>query len=680
MYWIRTVDLLHPLGLILVAGMTWLGGLLLARHAFALERGERLLAGAGIGLATYITLVNLLGHAMSADAAFWLGGLLVLTAGVAAGARSQQALLDRRDLAPWRLVLALAAIAVVASLIARGLGIFDDRKNLSIVSLMAAGDIPPHFYMNGIAYFRYHYGSQLFAAALMRLGGLFPWSALDLTKGVTVALAAGLAYLTGRRLTHSGRGGVALALIALFASGSRYLLLFLPPGWLRQISDILALQGSAVDSADTLLLGLGGPWIIAGGPPMPIPFAYVNGILQPLSLSMHSSAIGMSRAMLFLFVLVAGRTRGRTGVISLGLVLAAWALAWETDFLLAGLGSAAAALLLWIRRTRSGPRRRSLVVLAAFLLAGVLALVQGGTLTEVVRLGLVSDGGGASSTGLPFALRLPPAFVSAQLGELTLQELFVTHRLLLLLALAELGLVLLAAPLVTWWSSRWLNRGRLAEASIALGAVPGFVLPFLLRYESDRDITRLTAFALFTWAILGTAALWTLAHRRPRRADFQVLSVAWGVGLILPGLFALGALLTSLARPMIAEDFTLIDARMAEAHWDRLEPEAWVLDSHLWRAVVLLGRLTHSTGVDKQPLEEWRALVRDPDPAAAAAAGYSYVYMDQSWWQKISPAGQQAYLSGCPLLVGSIDDSGRNGDRWLWDIRGCGSTGQAPDS
>lgn len=677
MYWFRSVDLLHPLGLVFVAGCVWLGGLLLARHAFRLRPDERLLTGAGIGLATYVTLVNWLGHALPAGIAFWAGGLLVVLAGLAAGVGSQQRLIDVHDLRPWRQLLALAAIALVASLIARGLGIFDDRKNLSIVSTMAAGDIPPHFYMNGIAYFRYHYGSQLFAAALMRLGGLFPWSALDLSKGLMAALAIGLSYLMGCRLTHSRRGGIALALVAFFASGSRYLLLALPQGLLRQISDLLALQGSAVDSADTLLQGLRSGWVVEGGPPASIPFAYVNGVLQPLSLSMHSPAIGMSRAMLALFALTAGRTRGWRGVVSLGLVLAAWALAWETDFLLAGLGSALVFLLLWTRKPRTVPRRLSLALLGAFGLAGALALVQGGTLTEVARLVWDPAAGGGSGGGLPFEFRLPPAFVSAQLGELTLSELFLTHRVLLLAALAEVGLALLVAPLVTWWSARWLRRGRVAEAALALGALAGFILPFLLRYESDRDITRLTAFALITWSLLGAAALWILVRRNRRRAGVGTLALIWGVGLLLPGLFALGALLTSLARPMIAEDFSLQDARMAQVHWDTLEPEAWVLDSHPWRAVVLLGRMTHSTTVDKQPLEEWFALVANPDPAAAAAGGYSYIYMDQAWWQRLSETEQLAFQAGCPVLVGSLEDSGRNADRWLWDIRGCSVAGEA---
>ncbi len=670
MYWIRFVDIYHPLGLILVS-LTWsTGGLLMARHAFELEGRERLLAGVGIGMAVYVALVNLIGHVLGAEASFWLAGVLVLLIGGGAGLHSRKRLLCSDDCSGWHSLVWVGALAILLTLTARGLGIFDDRKNLSIVSLMAAGDIPPHFYMNGVAYFRYHYGSQLFAASLMRLGGMFPWSALDLAKGLLSAVGVGLAYGVGRRLTHSSLGGLALAGVALFASGSRYLLLFLPQGWLSEISRSLEMHGSAVDSAENLLAGLRGPWIVEGGPPMPIPLAYVNGILQPLILALHSSAIGLSRAMLFLFLLIAGRMRGWPGVLVLTLVLSSWALAWETDFLLVGMGVAGALAFAWLGKRDATVKRRALAVGVAFLLAGLLALVQGGTLTEVLRLTVVSEGGTTPASGFPFGLRLPPAVVSAHLGELELGYLLLSDRLLLLLALAELGLALLAAPLVTWWFSRWLARGRIAEAAVSLGALPAFLLPFLFRYESDRDITRLTAFALFVWAVLGAGALWIMV-RKWKTPAFKAASVGWGVALIFPGVVALGALLSSLARPMIAEDFGSPDAKMSQAYWDTIEPDGWVLDSHLWRAVVVLGRLTHSTGVDKQPLQTWSDLVSAPDPAGVAAAGYAYVYMDEAWWDRLTQSEQRAYQSGCARLIGAIDDSGRNGDRWLWDVRGC---------
>ena len=83
MYGIRTADMSHPLGLGVVIGCTWLGGLLLVRHAFRLKPDERLLAGARTGMATFVGLANLLGRLWPAESAFWRAGLLALPGGLA---------------------------------------------------------------------------------------------------------------------------------------------------------------------------------------------------------------------------------------------------------------------------------------------------------------------------------------------------------------------------------------------------------------------------------------------------------------------------------------------------------------------------------------------------------------------------------------------------------------------
>jgi len=69
-YRLRAADMLHPLGLIVVIGCSWLGGLLLERHAFRLKPDERLLAGAGIGMATFVGLANLLGALVAGGVRF----------------------------------------------------------------------------------------------------------------------------------------------------------------------------------------------------------------------------------------------------------------------------------------------------------------------------------------------------------------------------------------------------------------------------------------------------------------------------------------------------------------------------------------------------------------------------------------------------------------------------------
>ena len=466
MFWLRSFD---PVALLLLAGVSalWVsGGVLLARHAFGLEPGERLLAGAVMGLAAYIVVVNLLGRL--GPWAFWAGGMLVFALGCSAGLRSPVSpFVGREDLRGWKVILPLLVIVVAVALTGRGLGIFDDRENLSIISLMAAGDIPVHFYMDGVVTFRYHYGSQLYAASLMRLGNMYPWSAFDLAKGVFAGLALGTAYLVGRRLAHRVAGGWLVAVVVLLAGGSRWLLLGLPAPWLDSISQTVNLVGSGRSTASSLMGALHRGWVVSGGPPMPIPFAFASGISEPFILGLQSTAIGLSHALTFLFLLLAGRLRGWRGVVALALVLASWALAWETDFFLIGAGIVGVSLWMVLRMRRTEGERQALLAMSALAIAALTALVQGGTSTEVLRLLSPGAAPGAAS-GIPFSLRWPPAVVSAHLGELSLG-----NPSTLVAGLAELGLAVLAIPLATWWGIRRLRRGSVAEPAVLMAAWAG---------------------------------------------------------------------------------------------------------------------------------------------------------------------------------------------------------------
>jgi len=641
-----------------------LGGWLVARHAFRLEPRERLIAGWAIGLALYVAAVNGLGRVLPADAAFKLGSVAVLALGGVSAARSGKRFLDVEDLRAWPQLVAVAALTLLVALMGRGLSILDDRKNLSIISLMAAGDIPPHFYMDPEVLYRYHYGFQLFAASLVRLGGLFPWSAFDLAKGLAGALSIVLGYLVGQRLTHRAAGGwVAAALLAL-GSGARWLLLLVPPAGLRLVSGLITMWGTAGVTAGSLDHALISPWVIAGGPPTPIPFAYVNGILEPFSIGVQAGPGSLSRILLALVILLGGRLRGGRSLLPLGLLLGVWALASEATYGIIFLGFLLVAVLaVWIRREMlRGETLRVWVV--AWGLSLILALVQGGTLTEVARGVMSGWGGGAGGSGAGlFALRWPPAIVSAHLGELRLDDFR-----LVLVALVEMGAAVLLGPWVSVRCLRWLRQGRLELAALGASGAVGFLLPLFVRYQADRDVSRFTAHALLIWMLLGLGA-WAAAWRRRPRA--RPLLSAYTFVLCFGGLATLASLLTAVPRGVISEEIAPLDAQLAKQVWDRLEPGSVVLDSHAWRSVVLTGRWARSTGIDGEALPEWEALVAEPDPAAIAAAGYRYVYLDTVWWRTISPKAQAALGDGCVRLVAAGEDDADNGSRRLLDVGAC---------
>jgi hypothetical protein len=108
---------------------------------------------------------------------------------------------------------------LVFSLILRGLTIFDEYSNLPLVGTLASGTFPPRFYLDSEIPLFYHHGLHMFAASLVRTGGLMVWSAFDLSRTFTIVLTILLTWLWVRRFTHNRYFWHPLSLV-LFASGS----------------------------------------------------------------------------------------------------------------------------------------------------------------------------------------------------------------------------------------------------------------------------------------------------------------------------------------------------------------------------------------------------------------------------------------------------------------------------
>src|SRR3990172_4044743 len=107
MYWYRDGSPLSLLPWLAVFLLTWLGGWLLATHAFRLQARERLIVGLGLGLALYVWLANLFGHWLSPEITFSLPVLVLLVAGILFGWRRKEGLwLNREDLKVWLWLLA----------------------------------------------------------------------------------------------------------------------------------------------------------------------------------------------------------------------------------------------------------------------------------------------------------------------------------------------------------------------------------------------------------------------------------------------------------------------------------------------------------------------------------------------------------------------------------------------
>jgi hypothetical protein len=665
MYWFLDGEATSVFPLMLACLLWASGGWLIVSAALRLQPRERVVVGAGVGLALHLVAANLLAHVLPSGSAFAASAILVFALGLGLCLRARS-LCDLGDLRrAWPQLAAWALLALVFVLIGRGVGILDDRKNLALISLMANGHIPPPFYMDASTPFKYHYGSQLLGAELMSLGGMMPWSAFDGSKGILGGLSIVLAWLLGRRLTHRTAGGYAMAALVALGSGARWLLLLAPAGWIDAASGTVQLWGSGADTAANFATALTSTWTVSGGPPVGIPFAFVNGMNEPLVLGIQAGTAPLARSLVFILLLTLRRERTPWAMLVWTSTLALLALTWETDYLVFGGTLLALAVYFGVLRRGALPRRSLGWVAASVIAAGVIALVQGGTLTEIAR-GVLGWGTGTGTELAGLSLRWPPAFISAHLGVLHPERPFE-----LMVALAEAGPVLFAIPL----SLLLLRRSgwrRYELAALAVSAPLAALIPCFAEYAVDRDITRFTTYAYVAWFILAVPVLWILA-RHVRSQAVGHLGRLWGAASIVGGVVVFGALLSAAGTSVFSEAIAPVDAAMTRAVWGTLDPTAMVLDSHPYRAVIVTGVTTQSTSPDFEPYDTWAALVDQPEPAAIADAGYRYAYVDSVWWRAMTDAQQASFRAGCAVEVASNHDQGRNGDRWLFDLQACAS-------
>jgi hypothetical protein len=282
----------------------------------------------------FIVLSNLLAHFLDLEPSYWISAALLFTTGlvtsrgkISVSTRSIKGLSSQIGL-----IIAFILLLVLFTRINIGLSIFDDNNNLPLVSRLAAGDFPPHFYLNPEQRLDYHYGLHLFAASLVQVGGLYPWSALDFTKALTLTILSILTWMWFRRLVRPRSLVVFGLLFVLLATGTRWLLLVIPEGYLAKLSSQVQLTGSALTSGPELFRALVSAWIIEGGSPIPFPFAFSNGIIPPVILAMTGyGALPYMTAVTLLLLLRRNNSAGQKFI--LGLLLSSLAITGEHLFM-----------------------------------------------------------------------------------------------------------------------------------------------------------------------------------------------------------------------------------------------------------------------------------------------------------------------------------------------------------
>jgi hypothetical protein len=264
------------------------------------------------------------------------------------------------------------------------------------------------------------------------------------------------------------------------------------------------------------------------------------------------------------------------------------------------------------------------------ILAGLIALIQGGLPTEVLLGRLSPSAAEAESYFKVGFLVVPPAVISSHLGKLSL-----LNPLQLLAALFEVGPVVLALPLVLIWGYNALRQEQWFHAALAASAIPS-LLSIFLEYSGNAGITattRLLYNLFFVCKIFAVPLFWLWLQNQAEWKHYAVQAL--GFMGVLAGLVLFAIQLVAIPRPTYTDFITNMDARFYERYWDRLSPaSAWILDPESSRAPSIFGRQAESLihwGVNRP---EYEALVANPDPYQLNAAGYSYVYADKEYWKQ----------------------------------------------
>jgi len=234
-YYFRELNL-SSLTLYAILTLGWaLGGTMILAGWTRLKRSELMLSGLATGFILLIVLANLWTRLIGLAQAFWVSTAVILGAGLIIWLKTGR----RALVSGWRALgqlVALLLLTYLFQIILRGIAVFDEYLHLPMISVMATGDIPPHFYLDPSKYFAYHYGLQIWSASLVRMAGFMPWSAFDLSRAFVIAQTFLLAVMLFQRLSRNTTAVLGAAFLTLFAGGTRWLLLLLPAPVLEWIS------------------------------------------------------------------------------------------------------------------------------------------------------------------------------------------------------------------------------------------------------------------------------------------------------------------------------------------------------------------------------------------------------------------------------------------------------------
>ncbi len=677
MYWFRHTSILGFLPWILTTAIWFVGGWLIAIHAFDLKKHERLIIGFGIGMVIYLWLINLLGRWLPNNISFYVPALLTLAIGVIYSKFSKNKLADLSDFQIWPVLMIWAMVFVYSLFLERGLMIFDDVFHLSSISLMGAGKIPPLFFLNGNFDYAYHYGFDILGASLMRLGDMFAWSAFDFSKAIAWSYSIILLGLVFYRFIKSTWKAILGAFVFTFLSGTRYLLMLLPANFLQQFDSQIGFIGISTTMNTTFSKSLFMQWSGLPNPPQPYLFGFINGIYSSYHF-FHTGEWPLALIIIYILWLVSSKPISWKILPLLVILWSHLALTSESCY---GLLIAAFALFfLFYKVIKKGIFPKSFnILLSALIISLPFAFLQGGAIFEIimnvfrkifsVQPNLVSD----SNVATMFSINWPPKIILT-----TFTDLDLFNPAHLFVAILEIGPILFFVPMLIRRFLTKANTDQWMTGLLAFCTLIGFFIPLFISFDLIRNvITRFAAFAMIFWFIL--FLLLILGPENTLGKFMKTIAIISVILMSISGIVNFSTQLSAIPKPVLSEHLVSLDAQISSKVWGSLSQKDFVYDPDNvpGRAVELIGIATIArpglyTNEMSLLLPSWEDLYQNPSIAGFQKNNFRYVYLDEKWWSGMTDGQKDSLSNPCVKVV--AEASADNEFRKLLDLEKCAPT------
>ena len=308
------------------------------------------------------------------------------------------------------------------------------------------------------------------------------------------------------------------------------------------------------------------------------------------------------------------------------------------------------------------------------LVAIPLMVFQGGTIAsmaqQLVYPAPASTFPSPHAGFLGFSLRWPPAIVSGQLGDLP-----VTDPWALLTGILETGIIVVILPWLTsiWWRQR---REDWRLQVLVVTAWSGVLIPLIIRWVSEADISHLTDFAVDATVVLLVLILGSREMGLPQ-IEWQRFVPAAVVSLMLmcvPGIVLLGVQLTAAQDTVLSAHYGDAEAKLLSQAWGRL-PESSKMLGLPGPGSILTGHLTGGilslpTGTER-PI--WEAMLVTPRLATLVQDRFDFVYADSRWWNSLNDTSRSELQNPCVRVFARGEEPGGGRFAEILDLRACRS-------